>query len=824
MVRERGAESGMRARRRGGVQDAARSAAVAAAAFAVGWSAAIAGAGDPVAYAVDVELAPVCLEGAFPIVFTGTPGDVAGTLSVETDVAGRLTGTLAVGGADFDVSGTIVQSPAKGGSIEVVARSGKDRITFGGRLDGTTFTGRSRGKGAVAPGKGTFVLDVAGADAQVATVEFVVSAGRRNRLEGRARAFACGDAVTLRVGGSGGTPLKVDLRGPRGFRFKVRGSDATGTFVGAWSARGFGATNSGGDTVIDPVEPPSGLAWSVPSAEFEVDEVATPVTLAAGTNVRGSWRLDPPLPPGLVFDAGAVTISGTPTAIVPESVYTLTAENWAGTATTTVALRTRINRSKSFAPETRALNDDDRRHFLTRTRFGATLTDLAAMKQPGGFDAALDQTLTFPTGTQTESDALAELLNTDPAIPFDLRHRFPSSSQVARWWTRLMVENPNPFQEVLAFFWHDHFAVSSINMGSSQTHYMVDHIELLRREGGGSLRDLLLAVSRDPAMLFWLDGIQNTRSAPNENYAREFWELFTLGVDNGYTQADIVAAARAWSGWRERYDDTTGLHYMVFDPNRHDAGQKTLLGRTIPGQGATDDYAAVVDVTLAERPVAEFVTRKLFVHFCHDAPDDALVAAMAQVLRDADWDISAFLRAMFRSEAFFSKASRRALVKNPVEFGVGFVRTTGLRISTSTLDSNFRNLGQRPSQPPTVNGWPLGSMWLSSQGMADRTNLVYTIVDDTGDQGGVAGAEIAPVMPASNRRSAGQVVDHFAALLRADITPEDRTALVQYLNTVRQSNGTTVSSPFDGNNAQHVDERVRGLLLILAQHPSYHLR
>jgi uncharacterized protein (DUF1800 family) len=294
-----------------------------------------------------------------------------------------------------------------------------------------------------------------------------------------------------------------------------------------------------------------------------------------------------------------------------------------------------------------------------------------------------------------------------------------------------------------------------------------------------------------------------------------------------------VAASKAWSGWRERSQTYTSpvvptttytLNYMQFDPARHDANPKYFLGVTIPGQNVTDDYAAVVDATLASRPVAEFVVGKLFEHFCYDDPPAELVTEMANSLRAANYDLSAFLRTMFESEAFFSRAARRSKVKNPVEFGIGFMRTTGLRIRTSTLDSGLATLGQRPTQPPTVNGWPLGNLWLSSQQMADRTNLAYTIVEDTGDQGGIAGAELSPAMPPVGQRSALEVVDHFAGLLRVELTDADRTAFVEYLNTQRQTNGTVTASTFDGNNAQHIDERVRGLLLVLSQHPSYHLR
>lgn len=806
---------------------------LAAAALGLPGRGALAADEPPAYYAVEVVVAPVCLEGTFPLVITTAAGDLTGLLEVETDVAGKITGTYTVGGKTFRVAGTVSQSAADGGTVRFTAKSGKNRVSFTGTLQGETFVGTAKGKGSTAPGSNPATLDVSSSSPQTATIQFSVVPGRSGKVGGKGFVTSCGDTVKLKVSGKRTTELAVDLKGKKLFRFQATGTgDGSGLLVG-WTASGFGAEASGDALAVPPLAPPAGITTSLTAAMFEVDQPIDPVTVTGGTNPLGSYSVAPALPRGLSVDPATGTISGTPSLIRPAATYTLTAENLAGTASATLQLGTRADRSLSFAKETGPLTTDDVRHFLTRTRFGVTAADEAAVSQAGGFEQALDAMLVFESGTPVETAALVELLNTDPNLPPELIYKFPSSTQVARWWEHLMVNNPNPFQEVLAFFWHDHFSVSSENMSGSQMYYMVDYVNLYRHQGNGNLRDLLIAMARDPAMLYYLDGFRNTARAPNENFGREFWELFTLGVDNGYTQDDIVAASKAWSGWRERSQTYTSpivptttytLNYMQFDTTRHDPNPKYFLGVTIPGQNVTDDYAAVVDATLANRPVAEFIVRKLFEHFCYDDPPAALVATMAADLRAANWEIGVFLRKLFESEAFFSKKARRSRVKNPVEFGVGFMRTTGLRIPQSTLDSGLVTLGQRPTQPPTVNGWPLGSLWLSSQQMADRTNLAYTIVEHTSDQGGIAGAELSPAMPPVGQRSALEVVDHFAALMRVQLTEEDRTALVQYLNTVRNTNGSLTASPFDGNSGAHIDERVRGLLLILSQHPTYHLR
>ncbi len=776
------------------------------AAFAgAGWAA----EGDETAYSFDVELAPVCLEGTFPLSIAETAGATQGLLTVETDVRGKLTGSLEIGGKTFAVTGS-VQFGTKRSTVVLVARSGKDRLDLKGALGGNAFSGTSTGKGSVAKGKHPFSLDVSSATPEMARVDVLLTEGKKGKVSGAGTVLSCGESVGLKAAGK---TTKFTVSSGKVFRF-------TAKFDGAaydWSADGFGAIAVGQDLELDPLEAPSDFTYSVPVAEYEADLAATPNTPVGSTNPRGRYTINPALPGGLTLDPATGTISGSPTEIRALASYTVTASNAAGSTTAAVQIRTRTNRADSFAPETRALDDDAKRHFLTRTKFAVRQADFDALGS-SSLDAQLDAMLTFQSGTAAETTAYAELVNTSD--PVGLEGKFPSTSQVARWWANLMMNNPNAFQEQVAFFWHDHFAVGTQALDSTVV-FAVDYANLYRHEGNGNLRTLLVKMARDPAMLVYLDGVLNTRTAPNENFGREFWELFTLGVDNGYTQEDIVAVSKAWSGYRLRFDTTTNVPYVQFDTTRHDANPKTFLGTTIAGQNVTDDFQAVVDTTLANRPVAEFITKKIFEHFCYDGPPDALVTEMANYLRSQNYELAPFFRALLKSEAFFSAKARRGKVKNPLEFGVGFIRATGLQIRTSSLDTSLNTLGQRPSQPPTVNGWPLGELWLSSQGMADRTNLAYTVVEDTSRQN-TAGMNVANILPAD--RSAANVVDHLAGLLNVVITDADRTAFTDYLNTQRQTGGTIVQSPFNGTNQTHLDERVRGLLLIMAQHPTYHVR
>jgi uncharacterized protein (DUF1800 family) len=402
---------------------------------------------------------------------------------------------------------------------------------------------------------------------------------------------------------------------------------------------------------------------------------------------------------------------------------------------------------------------------------------------------------------------------------------------------QMMITTPTPFQEVMAMFWHDHFASSSTPLEVSATKWMRTQITLWRQQGNGNLRTMLLAMARDYVMLRWLDGVSNSKNAPNENFAREFWELFTLGVDNGYTQADIVQAAKAWTGYRDRFDAVTNQEFAQFDTTLHDPNSKTFFGQTIAAQNTTDDYQRVVDITVDNRPVAEFICRKLYEYFCNPNPTTIPTDAMAALLRTNAYDLKPLLKALFKSEAFFSPASRAGIVKNPVEHVIGFIRSTGLlpinpkaggdpaawpNNTLRTLDTDLTTAAMRPTQPPTVNGWPIGDEWLSSQNMLDRGNAILDCINDRTDQA-AAGISVTTLYPNANP-TATELVDALIDLFHIAPTAAERLTYIDYLGHSATTNGVPVVSAFNALDATQQSERVRGLLYILTQHPTYAVR
>lgn len=462
------------------------------------------------------------------------------------------------------------------------------------------------------------------------------------------------------------------------------------------------------------------------------------------------------------------------------------------------------------------ISQEDRVYFLERTHFAFRQSELQKLNQMG-YEQYIDWMLDLGPTPALEQQSM-NINVPDPD--------FPSDRELARWWQWMMVHNENPFQELVALFWHDHFATSSDILDAQSRYWFFDHVNLWRHHGTDNLDDLLYLMNIDWTMLIWLDGYVSTANAPNENFAREFWELFTLGADNGYTEPDIVEASRAFTGYRRiLVPDKAGpgrdQRIMQFQSNRHDNGVKTIFGESFFGNGQ-QEYRDMVDFTLKHRDVASFICRKIWEFFVYPDPSQALVDNMAKVFRESDYDLKHLFKTIFMSKAFFSGTTREGVIKSPVEHHVGFMRTTGLEVPPYRIDNSLVDTGQRPTQPPGVNGWPSGTGWLSSQGMVERANFIRDCVYYSGEspqQGYDVGLALVP----PNRTADHEVVDHLAWLLRVELTQAQRQECIDYLNTDRNSSGD-FADPWDFSDPVDRDKKVRGLLYILAQHPSYHIR
>ena len=308
-------------------------------------------------------------------------------------------------------------------------------------------------------------------------------------------------------------------------------------------------------------------------------------------------------------------------------------------------------------------------------------------------------------------------------------------AELQGWWMHEMLSTPSPLAERMTLFWHGHFTSGLREVRSPQLLYQQN--VLLREHALGNYRTLLTAVVRDPAMLLYLNNQQNRRDAPNENFARELLELFTLG-EGHYTERDVHEAARAFTGWRMQ--PTTGE--FVIAPRLHDDGDKEFLG----ARGALGGDEVVAQI-LKQPRAAEFIVEKLWREFVSPQPDARAVRRLAADFR-RDWEIAPLLKALLRRAALDSPRNQAALVKSPVEFVVGTLRTLDLPVQPRVAALAVGGMGQQLFAPPNVRGWPGGESWITTQSLLARRQFVLTIsgqradpsaADETADRG-VAGA------------------------------------------------------------------------------------
>ena len=317
------------------------------------------------------------------------------------------------------------------------------------------------------------------------------------------------------------------------------------------------------------------------------------------------------------------------------------------------------------------------------------------------------------------------------------------------WWMQRMAQGPRPFQEKMVLFWHGHFETSVEKV--RDPYYMWRQNDLFRRLATGNWELLLLEAGKDPAMLVWLDQAQSRKNHPNENYAREVMELFSLG-EGHYTEKDISEGARALTGWsldRINQED-------VYRPLLHDNGEKVFLGRR--GNLNGDDIIAQI---VAQPQAARFITGKLWNYFAGQMPSEELNEALAGVFRENNNNFKPLLEVMFRSDEFYNPEIIRNQVKSPVQWLVGSVRMLECELPPPILSMGMlRQLGQDLFNPPNVKGWDGGTTWITTNTLLTRYNDAQSLVRGTPPN--LTAADFAPKAGGQG----GQKVAHFAAQLR----------------------------------------------------------
>ncbi|MDB5032939.1 MAG: hypothetical protein JWQ98_180 [Chlorobi bacterium] len=412
-------------------------------------------------------------------------------------------------------------------------------------------------------------------------------------------------------------------------------------------------------------------------------------------------------------------------------------------------------------------------HLLRRIMVGPTDKEIRKAVADG-FDTTVKNVFTTftPPPTLIESfagqDPQIRPGSADPTVIQDFSNANQQQrAQLHKWWLYTFANSPVSIQERMTLFWHNHF-VSELNTVNFPE-WMYGQNQLLRKNALGNFKQFVKDVTKDMAMLVYLDGIKNfkqgNKSSINENYGRELQELFTMGVvdwngNPNYTQNDVSEAARALSGYSGTTSSKGTLYAGLqsqFIQARWDAGSKTFLGKT--GAWKADD---VVDIIFSERgdQVAKFICEKLYRAFVYDIPDRTVVAAMAETFKNGNWELKPVMDQLLRSRHFYDPTNIGALDRNPLDYIIGMVRGLGvtsvpdLQTGTTRNGNDARNrmdsLGMTLFDPPNVKGWPGGRTWVSTSTLPVRQKFSIDVAAGSLKQAGTGIYLLDPIAFAKN--------------------------------------------------------------------------
>ena len=299
---------------------------------------------------------------------------------------------------------------------------------------------------------------------------------------------------------------------------------------------------------------------------------------------------------------------------------------------------------------------------------------------------------------------------------FWLRASRLETKRVAYWWADRMINSPRPLEEKMTLFWHNHFANNETKVRDYRKLLLQN--KTFRLHATGNFKNLIIAAAKDPAMLYFLDAGQNVKGSPNENFAREIMELFTLGVGN-YEEIDIREAARAFTGW-----NTNDLEFVV-NENQHDDDIKTILNKT--GNFSGED---VIDILLAQDAASRFIATKIYKEFVNDKVNNDIIEDYAKILKSNNYELKPLLSAIFLSKDFYSHQNVGSHIKSPVELVISTYRKLGLNDTPGVPDFNqsTTSMGQTLFWPPTVAGWAGGRSWITPALLMERGNFARSFL------------------------------------------------------------------------------------------------
>jgi len=415
------------------------------------------------------------------------------------------------------------------------------------------------------------------------------------------------------------------------------------------------------------------------------------------------------------------------------------------------------------------------------------------------------------------------------------------ASSLKKWWAGLIINQHRSIQEKMVLFWHHHFSIQESEVDNAQILYR--HHHLLRSNALGNFKSLVKEVTIDPAMLIHLNGYLNSRQAPDENYARELQELFSIGKgdDSHYTEDDVIAAARVLTGWRIN-DNPLGSY---LDAGAHDTGTKTFSSfynnTTISGSTDPDqELDALIDMIFTTTEAARFICRKLYKWFVYydidETTETSVIIPMAEILQSNNYDVKPALAVLFKSEHFYDILNQACYIKNPYDMIVGTLREFNVSFPSYTdyitgyplfysIYQKAAEMQQQLFQPPDVSGWPSYyqepmhyELWVNSNSLPKRADFTDALVNDSViDVRAFANYSSNPADP-------NQLInDVTALLLRYPLSNDSRVYIKTHFLTNNTTDDTIWTNAWNSNNTTVINTSLRELFKFLMNLPEFHL-
>ncbi|HVT02365.1 MAG TPA: DUF1800 domain-containing protein [Thermoanaerobaculia bacterium] len=350
-------------------------------------------------------------------------------------------------------------------------------------------------------------------------------------------------------------------------------------------------------------------------------------------------------------------------------------------------------------------NETNAAHLYRRAAFGGTPAEIAQATGQG-LTGAVD----FLVNYQGISNAAMDQKIT--ALGLDLT----TTQGIARWFIARMIYSARPLEERMTWFWHDHWATAISKVQDQE--YMLRQNKLMRSYAVGNFAKFALDMSKDPAMLIWLDNRSSVKEHPNENYGRELLELFTLGQGH-YSELDVASSARAFTGWG--LDRQTRM--FIFRSTQHDYSSKDFLGRV-----GTLDGGDIISIATGEFAHAQLIAAKAFSYFAYEYPEQDVVDRFAQIYLDGKTEIKPLVRAILTSDEMYSSKAIWGRVKSPIDHTIMSTRQLLIDSDARAASGTLSVQGEYPFNPPDVSGWPTGLTWINSGTLLSRMNYANTLL------------------------------------------------------------------------------------------------